>query len=404
MKSIVLRYGEINLKGKNRSFFERMLMQNILQKIDGYNVQISKIRNRIFLDIEDKDEEVLFEKFKLISGIENISIAQKCNTNYEEIKKKVIEVFDTTKPLFRVTTKRIYKDFEYSSQDFSRLMGGEILRKNDGLAGMGVSLKEFSQEIGIEILNQEVLIFTKYIKGIQGLTPLSSGRGLVLLSGGIDSPVASFLMQARGMNNDFITFLTPYTKTEETVSKITKLAKKLNEFNANDSKLYIVDFSSIQGMIKYYAFENYRIVLLRRAFIRFAEYAAKEIEADALITGESLGQVASQTLEAQSIIGEVSKLIMFKPLIGLNKIEIIKKATMIDTFDISNLPGDDMCSRFTPQNPVIKPKLEKVLKQEEKMEEYEEKILETWKNNTQIVYLGEGEEIKEITEVKKNDF
>ncbi len=396
-KYIMCTISEISLKGKNIRRFKKILLDTITNKLknNNLNYQMHENNSRIFLYLnEEENINIYIEILKKIIGISWIYIGYRTSDDEEEIEEAISKLISFKNPQkYRINAK-VYQKKKWTS---SRALMEDVARYINHHHHLKVDLTNFDFELSVKVFStQEVLIFTKYTNGINGLTPLSSGNGLVLLSGGIDSPVASFLMQARGMNNDFITFLTPFTKTEETISKIKKLAEKLNEYNAIDGKLFIVDFSLIQETIKKNAFENYRIVLLRRAFIRFSEFIAKEINASALITGESLGQVASQTLEAQSVINEVSKLIVFKPLIGLNKIEIIKKATNIETLEISNLPGDDMCSNFTPQSPVIKPKLDKVLLQESWIDDYDEKAKITWETMTQVIELGnlkkDGEE------------
>lgn len=383
---IILRYGEINLKGKNRSFFERVLLSNIKKKLKNENAKIFRLRNRVIIEVNKEDTEHITTKFLKMPGIENLSIGVKVDTDYEKIKELALELFDTTKPKFRVSTKRSYKGFEYTSQDTSKMIGGEILKANDGLEGMHVSLKEYDQEITIEILEHDTFIFHETLTAMGGLPVGSSGRGIVLLSGGIDSPVAAIEAMKRGIKVDCAHFYTPPYTSEKALEKVGRLVKILKEYD-EDIKLFNFNITDIQLEIKKKCKDSYGLILMRRMMFRKVNEMCLENDYKMIITGESIGQVASQTIENLSLVNMISLVPIIRPLIAHNKNEIITKAKKYGTYETSIEPFEDACSVFAPQKPQTKGKLEEVLIEEEKIE-YEEFL-------KQIIVNKYEEKIKE---------
>ncbi|MFV0289133.1 MAG: tRNA uracil 4-sulfurtransferase ThiI [Mycoplasmatales bacterium] len=365
MKSLVLRYGEINLKGKNRSFFERSLMASVKQKVLNYETKIQRLRNRIIIDIQPQDEEELYKSFLKLPGIENISLALRTQSDYNSIKDTVLEVFDRTTPCFRVSTKRSNKDFEYTSQELSKRIGGEILKANDGLTGLQVSLKDFKQEIGIEILQDYTYIFHKKIQAMGGLPIGSGGRGLVLLSGGIDSPVAAIEAMKRGIKIDCVHFSTPPYTTKGALQKVQTIVEILQKYDAN-VKLFNFNITAVQLEIKKNCIDKYTLLLMRRIMYRKASDYAVKNNYKMLLTGESIGQVASQTIESITMTNMVSLVPVIRPLITHNKNEIIQKAKRYETYETSIIPFEDACTVFAPKRPETKPRIEDILKEEEK--------------------------------------
>ncbi len=367
MKSLVLRYGEINLKGNNRKFFERSLISSIKKKTKGYNCRVQTLRNRTIVEVDINQADELFEKLLKVPGIENISLADKCESDYDSIKAKVLEVFDPSKPVFRVSTKRSDKKFPYTSQEFSKLMGGEILKANDGLENMCVSMKNFEQEIGIEILKNQTYVFHKKTQAMGGLPIGTGGKGLVLLSGGIDSPVSAIEAMKRGVKVSCVHFSTPPYTTKESINKVKSLVEVLREFD-EDIKFYNFNITDMQLEIKEKCDDRYTLLLMRRMMYRKTSLLCKKLKCKMIITGESIGQVASQTIESITMTNMVSEVPVIRPLITFNKEEIITLAKKYGTYDISIIPFEDACTVFAPKKPETKPVLKDVLAQEEKFD------------------------------------
>lgn len=367
MKSILLRYGEINLKGNNRKFFERCVISSIKKKTKGYKCVVQTLRNRTIVEVKEEDANELYEKFLKIPGIENISLADKCDSDYDSIKEKVLEVFDTSKPVFRVSTKRSDKKFPHTSQEFSKLMGGEILKKNDGLNGMKVSLKDYEQEIGIEILKNHTYIFHSKSQAMGGLPIGSSGKGLVLLSGGIDSPVAAIEAMKRGIKIHCVHFSTPPYTSKESIEKVKSLVEILKEYD-EDIKFYNFNITDMQVEIKEKCNDRFSLLLMRRMMYRKTSLLCKKLKCKMIITGESIGQVASQTIESITMTNMVATVPVIRPLITFNKQEIISLAKKYNTYETSIIPFEDACVIFAPKRPETKPKLEDVLLEEEKFD------------------------------------
>ncbi len=367
MKSLVLRYGEINLKGNNRKFFERSLISSIKKKTKGYNCRVQTLRNRSIIEVDINQADELFEKLLKVPGIENISLADKCESNYDSIKEKVLEVFDTSKPVFRVSTKRSDKNFAYTSQEFSKLMGGEILKANDGLENMCVSMKNYEQEIGIEILKNQTYVFHKKTQAMGGLPIGTGGKALVLLSGGIDSPVSAIEAMKRGVKVNCVHFSTPPYTTKESINKVKSLVEVLKEYD-EDIKFYNFNITDMQLEIKEKCDDRYTLLLMRRMMYRKTSLLCKKLKCKMIVTGESIGQVASQTIESITMTNMVSDVPVIRPLITFNKQEIITLAKKYGTYDISIIPFEDACTVFAPKRPETKPELKDVLIQEEKFD------------------------------------
>ncbi len=366
-KFIILRYGEINLKGKNRNFFDRILKKNIKNKIRGKFVNVDYLRNRVIIEVEEENITYLFDSLKKLPGIENLSIAQKTNSTYDCIKQLVLEVFDQNKPVFRVSTKRSDKNFPYNSQEMSKKIGGEILRHYDGMDNICVSMKNFEQEISIEILSDYTYIVHNTVSGMGGLPVGSSGKGIVLLSGGIDSPVSAIEAMKRGIKIDCVHFHTPPYTTPKALEKVADLVKIIQEYDST-VKLINYNITELQLDIKDKCKDSYALILMRRMMFRIANKLCLDEGYQLIITGESIGQVASQTIENISLTNMLSAVPVIRPLVTMNKNEIITKAKRYNTYETSIEPYDDACSVFAPKRPIIKGVLEDVTKEESKFD------------------------------------
>ncbi|MBQ2864675.1 MAG: tRNA 4-thiouridine(8) synthase ThiI [Clostridia bacterium] len=364
-KAILIRFGEIFLKGKNKHIFERMLIHNILAALKDYQLKLTKISGRYILtEYEELYETDIMEKVSHVFGVYSLSpcyVVKTLRQNIEDCLKQI----EITTQTFKVDVKRADKFFPIQSTEFAALMGGVILDKKPSLK---VNLTKPETCVYIEIREDgNTYIYSTIVKCVGGMPVGSSGGGLLLLSGGIDSPVAGYLMSKRGMPLQAIHFHSfPYT-SELAKDKVISLAKIISEYTGN-IKLHIVPFTKIQEEIHKHCKPEYMITLMRRIMMRIAERIAKQNDLKAIITGESLAQVASQTIESMTVTNAViADLPVLRPLIAMDKEDIIEISKKINTYETSILPYEDCCTVFLPEHPIIKPKLEKVLKEEERL-------------------------------------
>ncbi len=367
-KVILIRYGEIYLKGKNRKYFEDLLQNNIKNALKGINCEVNKIPGRFVVENYNlNDEPIILNILKKQPGILSFSDAYIIDSKLNQIISFSKELMADEVGSFKVVANRADKTFAPSSMEINRLVGGEVLSVNPMLT---VDVNNPDIVLSIDIReNKKTLIFTKSIMGVGGMPVSSAGKGLVLLSGGIDSPVSGYMMAKRGAKLVALHFHSyPYT-SELARLKVEELAKKMAEYNAGDIEVYMCSMTKFQEEINRKANNIYNITLLRRAMFTIAERLCKDKNIQMIITGENLGQVASQTIESMTVVGNVVKdTQIMRPLIAFDKQEIINIARQIDTFDISIRPYEDCCTVFVPDNPIIKPKLENVLIEEAKLD------------------------------------
>ena len=366
--SILVRYSEIHLKGKNRGYFEKVLKTNINAKLKRFGTSLDYTSGRYI--VRGFNESDLFEIQDLLTktaGIYSISPAVEIDAAEDKIVKTALELMAGKTGTFRVSTTRADKTFPVQSMEFSRVLGEKILSKNKGLS---VDLFAADTNLCVDIRpNQKAYVYTEEIKGINGMPVSSSGKGMLLLSGGIDSPVAGYMMCKRGLKLSCIHFESfPYT-SPQAKEKAVELARVLANYNGNTS-VYFANIAHIQEAIHENCHPDYMITLVRRFMLRIAERIAQKNYCQCIVTGESLAQVASQTVESMTVIGEAmqTNLPLLKPLVGFDKQETVDIARRIGSYDISIRPHDDCCTVFLPDSPVIKPKLEKVLKEESKLD------------------------------------
>ncbi len=367
MKNILIRYGELTLKGNNRNAFISKLIQNIKYKLKKYKdiIFYKKDHNSLVLEIKDENKlEEICDILQNIFGIYSLSIVEIVEKDLDLILQRCLEVASQHKGTFKVEVERKDKSFQISSQDLKTKIAVNILKNNQNIS---VDVHNPQLKITVIIKHNGAFIFTSRINASKGLPVGVSGKGLSLLSGGIDSPVASYLTLKRGMQVDFLHFMTPPHTSKEALDKVFQLTSKIEKYNQSNFSLYICDFSIILKELIHIKEESYRITIMRRIFIRIANKLCDLIKAQAIITGESLGQVASQTIESINVINEVSKLPILRPVLTCDKEEIIEISKKIDTYDISILPFDDVCSMYVPKNPVTKPKSFIAQKQEENL-------------------------------------
>lgn len=364
-KVILIRYSEIHLKGNNRHYFIKLLRENIKFALKKYQLKVEEIQTRFIIrDFDQNEIENIIADLKKVFGIFSVSIADELDTDIEIIKEfaKNIQIEGS----FKVQCKRADKKFPIKSVDFEAQLG-EIILKNNKKSS--VDVKNPQSIVSVDIReNGKTFVFYKYIY-LAGGMPLGEKRdGLLLLSGGIDSPVAGYMMAKRGLRQDILHFNSyPYT-SPMAKDKVIQLAKIIKPY-IGCRFMYIVSMTQIQEQFHLSCKEEYAITLLRRSMIKIAELLAQKYKYKTIITGESLGQVASQTIEGLTTTDNARKTTpILRPLIAFNKDEIIEIAKQIDTFETSILPYEDCCTVFLPKQPVIKPKLDIAEREEEKID------------------------------------
>jgi len=365
--AIIIRYCEIHLKGKNRGFFEKLLRENIKKSLKGIDYKFTIMHSRYVIeDFDEYDYEVISSKLKKIAGIHTFSKAYVVNNEYSEIENAVLMLAENKFGTFKIETNRADKTFACNSMQVSANLGGVVLDKFGKY--LSVDVKNPNYIINVDIReDKRTFVYSDVEKGISGMPVGCAGKGLLLISGGIDSPVAGYMMAKRGMKLDALHFHSyPYTG-EAAKQKVIDLSNKISEYNGG-LNLYVVSFTKIQEEIHKNCPEEFMITLMRRFMMRIAERLAINLGGQAIITGESLGQVASQTVESITSSNSVVKLPVFRPLIGFDKIDIIDISRKIDTYQTSILPYEDCCTVFLPKFPAIKPDINKVIEAERKLD------------------------------------
>lgn len=359
-KIILIKYGELTTKKANRKFFINTLTHNIEKILNGIDVTINKDRVRMYINCNQKDFDLVSEKLSKVFGLHGIVIAYKVNNNIEEIKEcSLKKILENDYKKFKVETKRADKSFPISSMEFSNIIGGHILKNTN----LKVDVHNPDAILHIEIRKEGTFIYDNEIKGIGGYPVGIQGKGLLMLSGGIDSPVAGYLALKRGVDLECLYFESPPHTSLEAKNKVISLANIINEYSGN-IKLNVVPFTKIQEEIYKNVPDSYIITIMRRMMYRIAERICQKHKLKVIINGESIGQVASQTLTSMIAINSVTNLPVIRPVACMDKLEIIDIANKIKTYETSILPYEDCCTIFLPRHPVINPSLEKCIKYE----------------------------------------
>lgn len=396
MKSILVRYGELTLKGNNKHMFISKLLDNIkfkLKKFGQSKIKFIKDNNSLVIDVEDEILNEVLEQLKTVFGIYSLSVIEKCEKHLNQIAKKVVEIAKNSEfKKFKLEITRKDKSFPMTSAEMKLALAPIVLRSVDNLI---VDVHNPDLKIEVLVKKDGIQIFSKRIEGLKGLPVGVSGKGLSLLSGGIDSPVASFLTMKRGMHVDFIHFMTPPHTAPEALDKVFKLSKIISKFNSRRFNLFICDFSMLLQELQHIPDESYKITIMRRMFMRIANLLAKANGHEALITGESLGQVASQTIQSIDVINTTSSLPILRPVLTFDKEEIISISKFINSYETSILPFDDACSLFVPKQPVTKPK-RWMAEQQENVILWNELLDYTIKNKIQKFVFNNEEFVEEI--------
>ena len=381
---LIVKYGEIGVKGKNRYIFENKLIKNvknILKPIGKFNVY--KEYGRIYVDLDGYDYEEVVEEVKKVFGIVGVCPAVRAEKDYNLLKelalKMLEEKIEQGYKSFKVDSRRGDKDFKLTSQEMSLDIGGYLVSQvKDKIA---VDVRNPEVKIHCELRQNHVMVYSDTIPGYGGLPLGTNGRAMSLLSGGIDSPVASWMVAKRGMELECIHFHSyPFT-SEKSQEKVRDLAQILSKY-CGRVRLHKVNMLEIQKAIGLNCKDEEMTIISRRFMMRIAERVAESRHCDALVTGESIGQVASQTIQGLTCTNATVKMPVFRPLIAMDKTEIIEVAQKIGTFETSILPEEDCCTVFSPKKPVTKPKLDRIEKSENKLDV--EKLIQDAIDNIEV--------------------
>ncbi len=364
---ILVRYGEIALKGKNRGLFERQLQNNLKEAIKDYQCSVKKIQGRFLISGPEEHREKIIDRISTVFGVASLSAVEETGLDLESIKELARELtgrVTSGKKAFKVETRRANKQFPYPSPEVSRIIGAYLLEHYPHLT---VDLDQPSFTLFIEISSNQAFLYLGRVEGPGGLPVGITGKALLLLSGGIDSPLAGWLGMKRGLTVEALHFHSyPFT-SQRSQEKAVDICRKLAA-GSGSIHLHMINMASIQKELRAKCPEDMAIILLRRMMLRLAERLSEKRGLQALITGESLGQVASQTLESITVTEKATDMLILRPLLGMDKKEIVSKTEEIETYDISIRPYEDCCTLFLPKNPVTRPRLDSVENQEEKLD------------------------------------
>lgn len=384
-KILIVRYGEIGLKGFNRHVFEDKLLSNLKNLLKPLgNFEVTKGDSRLYLELAENDPEPVAKMASLVFGVVSVSIADRFNANLDQIYETAIgqvrELLSRNKiRSFKVTSRRGDKRFPLDSLAISREVGARIL---ESFPELTVDVHNPDLTVYVEVRDQAYL-YTQKIPGPGGMPYKTSGKGLLLLSGGIDSPVAGWLMAKRGVELEALHFHSfPFT-SERAKEKVIELARILSGY-CRRIHLHTINLLNIQTAIRENCPEELFTIISRRFMMFIAERIAEKVHCDALITGENIAQVASQTIQSLHVTNSAVDLPVFRPLIAMDKTEIVALAEKIGTYETSILPYEDCCTVFLPKRPATKPRLEKVINAESKLDK-ESLILEALQNSETMV-------------------
>ena len=388
---ILIKYGELTTKGDNRKEFINLLYDNIKLRLANFDVNIIKEYSRMYVEYDPNDQNDIINALKTVFGIHAFSVVYKVETEKDLICEAILKKFkENSFKTFKVETKRRDKSLPTTSMDFNKIVASYILKNSSDIY---VDIHNPEVYIKIELNKDYTYFYFNEYKGLGGYPVAVAGKGLLMLSGGIDSPVAGYLALKRGVKIDAIYFeAIPHTSLDAR-EKVITLAKKLSHYSGS-FKLHIVPITELQEEIYHKIDGTYMITILRRMMYRISEAIARKNKNLVLINGESIGQVASQTLTSMNAINEVVKIPVIRPVACFDKLEIIDIAKRIDTYNTSILPYEDCCTIFVPKHPVINPKIDKCIEYESKIDY--EKLIEDAINNTKTITISDEEELSSI--------
>ncbi len=384
-KLLMIKYGELTTKKANRNTFIKILTKNIERVLKDYPVTIKKDRVRMYITCQD--EQPVIKALQKIFGLHSIVLCEKVNTNIEDISKKAIELVKNFKT-FKIETKRSLKTFPMTSMEISKKVGANVLKNTD----LKVDVHNPEITVHVEIRSEGSFIYIDEKKGIGGYPVGIQGKGLLMLSGGIDSPVAGYLALKRGVDLECIYFESPPHTSIEAKNKVLKLAKIINEYSGN-IKVHVVPFTKLQEEIYKKVPHTYMITIMRRMMYRIALKVCLKNKLKVIVNGESIGQVASQTLDSMSVINNVVDIPVIRPVACMDKLEIIDLANKIGTYETSILPYEDCCTIFVPKHPIIHPSLKQCIEFEKNFDF--EKLVDEAVDNIETISSFKEEEYKD---------
>ena len=382
----MIKYGELSTKKANINMFLNQLKKNISFSLSDLDVSLEFDKGRMFIEGKEEDFETILSKLHTVFGIHEYVIAYKLeNKDFDTFSKMILDlVKDKDFKTFKVVTKRSDKKYPMESMEISRKVGAVLLKNMDGIS---VDVHNPELEVNVEVRLKDVYVYFNSEEGIGGYPVGVAGKGMLMLSGGIDSPVAGYMAIKRGVRLECLYFESPPHTSVEAKNKVIELAKKLAIYN-NDIKLHVIKFTDIQTEILKKCPRDYLITIMRRMMYRITERVARMNNCKIIVNGESIGQVASQTLTSMNVINEVVRIPVIRPVACFDKLEIIDIAKKIDTYETSILPFEDCCTIFLPKHPVINPKLETCIKEESKFD-YETLVNECVENIEVITNLDD---------------
>lgn len=396
--SLLIKYSEIGVKGKNRYIFEDMLVRNIRNALKDLReeYEVRKAQGRIYVACADSDQDEAIEALKKVFGIAWICpVAQYDRMSYEELKEAVLSHMKEThfpngadgmEPAsvpFKVNCRRVDKAFPMTSMEVNEEIGAVLL---EAFPQLKVDVHKPELVVNIELRPYDVNIYSRQIEGLCGMPVGSGGKAMLLLSGGIDSPVAGYLMAKRGVSLDAVYFHAPPYTSERAKQKVVDLAKIVSRY-AGPIRLHVVNFTEIQMKIYEVCPHDELTIIMRRYMMRIAEHFAKQEECLGLVTGESIGQVASQTMQSMLVTNEVCELPVYRPLCCYDKMNIVQISEQIDAYETSILPFEDCCTIFVAKHPVTKPRPERIRKSEKRLQGVIEELYEKALATTEIIEI-----------------
>ena len=392
MNKYLIKYSEIGTKGKNRHVFEDALVKNIKNAVKdiGSERSVRKVQGRIYVYTQEGFEEETIEALKKVFGIAGICpITQKERCGFSGIKEMAVSYMDKKyygkglNPTFKVLTRRADKTFPMTSMEVSALVGEAVL---EAFPDAKVDVVNPEVLLNIEIREDDINIFSEVIPGLSGMPSGTSGKAMLLLSGGIDSPVAGYMIAKRGVSLDAIYFHAPPYTSERAKQKVIDLAKIISAY-AGPIKLHVVNFTDIQMKIYEVCPHDELTIIMRRYMMRLAEHFACETGAIGLVTGESIGQVASQTMQSMLVTNEVCTLPVYRPLCAFDKIDIVNISQEIGAYETSILPYEDCCTIFVAKHPVTKPRLDTIKRSEALLEGQIEELYKAAIETVQVIEI-----------------
>ena len=386
--TVLVRFGELSTKGKNRKDFIKRLDRNIRHILrDFKDLEFRRTYDRIYIKLQDEDPDEIADRLKKVFGISSFSFTEKVDPEIETIKDRCLAIArESGKKTFKIKAKRHDKTFPMISDEINRAVAGRILHETD----LKVDVHDPQLLISIEIHSDAAYITSGKIQGAGGYPTGINGKALLMLSGGIDSPVAAYEIMKRGIEVEAVHFSSPPYTSEAAKQKVMDLAGMVSIYQGS-MKVHVLNFTDIQLAIYKTAGDPYAVTLMRRMMFRLAERVAKGNNCLVIGTGESVGQVASQTLESMVCINDVVKMPVIRPLVCYDKVEIIDLARKIGTYETSILPYEDCCTIFDPKNPVTKPSIEKAEHFEAQFD-YEKMLNECLENDEVTIVRPENKE------------